>query len=154
MEIREARPSDLPALVELWREFMAYHCDLDPDYQLSADAIANWEKYVRSKFEDQMATMFVAVDGGVMLGYIGAVVRDYPPVFTMDRYGFVEEIAVTRAFRRRGIGRKLWSAAEAWLLGQGIERIRVNIDTDNDASQGFFRRLGFGDHTQSLIRKY
>ena len=154
MKIRRARPEDVPELQVLWVEFMDHHSRLDPDYERRADAVANWLKYLDGKFEDESAAVFVAVDEARIVGYIGALVRTYPPVFTLEKHGYIEEIAVTREFRRRGIATGLWSAAERWLLSRGVERIKVTIDIDNPESRGFFRNRGFGEFTETLIKKY
>ena len=154
MNIRRAKPGDVPVLQKLWLEFMAHHRDLDPDYRLSEDALANWGEYLRSKFDNEAAAVFVANDGGAIVGYIGALIRDYPPVFTLKSYGFIEEIVVTRHSRRKGVASLLWTAAEEWLLSMGIDRIKVNIDCANPESQGFFRSKGFLDSTETLMKTY
>lgn len=154
MEIRKAQPGDIPGLSRLWMEFMEYHRRLDSDYELSEGALDRWVDYVTSKFEDESAQLFVADNGGELVAYTGAVIRDYPPVFTIQRYGFIEEIAVTEKYRRQGIARRLFEAAEKWLLSHQLDRIEVRIDSANPASQAFFRNRGFQDHVVALMRKY
>ena len=154
MYIREAVPGDVSELKVLWTEFMDYHSDLDSDYARSDDALAKWTDYIYAKFEDDSAKILVAVEDKIVVGYIGAMIRMYPPVWTLTKYGYIEEIAVTEHFRRKGIASQLLVAAQKWLLSQGISRIKVNIDTANEASQGFFRRQGFLDNTETLIKKY
>ena len=154
MEIRQAKSSDVPGLQGLWIEFMDYHSGLDPDYARSAGAATNWAEYIHSKFGDESAAFFIAIESDAVVGYIGAIIREYPPVWTLKKFGFIEEIAVTSEFRRRGIACRLFSTAEKWLLAQGVNRIKVNIDVANEASRGFFRHQGFLDHTETLIKKY
>ena len=154
MHIREAVPDDVPDLKELWTEFMNYHSDLDSDYTLSDDALTNWAEYLDAKFDDSLAKIFVAVEDEIVVGYVGAMIRMYPPVWTITRYGYIEEIAVTKNFRRKGTASRLLAAAQKWLLSEGISRIKVNIDSANESSQGFFRSQGFLDNTETLIKKY
>jgi ribosomal protein S18 acetylase RimI-like enzyme len=154
MEMREAKPSDVSRLKSLWSEFMDFHSNLDPDYIRSEDALVNWADYIHSKLEDDSAAVFVATEDKAVVGYIGAMVRQYPPVYTLKKYGFIEEIAITREFRRRGIASQLFRVAEEWLLAQGVNRIKVNIDVANKASQGFFRSQGFIDSTETLMKKH
>lgn len=154
MDIRRAGQEDVPGLQRLWIEFMDHHSRLDPDYTRRDDAVTNWSTYLESKFDDESAAVFVAADEKRLLGYIGALVRAYPPVYTLQTYGYIEEIAVTRRFRRQGIGSGLWSAAERWLLSRGVERIKVAIDVANPESRGFFRSRGFVENTETLIRRY
>jgi GNAT superfamily N-acetyltransferase len=154
MKIREARPKDVPSLQELWVEFMDHHSHLDPDYTRSEDAVTNWAKYIHSNFENDSAVVYVAIEDGRPVGYIGALLREYPPVYAIRNYGFIEEIAVTKKYRRQGIASRLWSAAEEWVRSQGVTRIKVNIDAANAESQVFLRSQGFLDNTETLLRKY
>ena len=154
MEIRQAKPSDVPRLQVLCSEFMDYHRGLEPDYARLEESTTNWAEYIHSKFDDESAAFFIAIESEAVVGYIGAVIREYPPVWTIKKFGFIEEIAVTSEFRRRGIACQLFSVAEKWLLVQGVNRIKVNIDVANEASQGFFRNQGFLDYTETLIKKY
>jgi ribosomal protein S18 acetylase RimI-like enzyme len=154
MKIREAMPDDVPGLQALWIELMDYHSHLDPAYARSEPAVTNWANYVNSKFKDESSAIFVAIDSGTLMGYVGAVVREYPPVWTIRKFGFIEEIAVTGDSRRHGIGRQLLVVSEEWLLAQGVKKIEVKIDVANKASQGLFRSQGFMDHTETLIKNY
>ena len=154
MEIRKAQPDDIPKLTGLWLEFMEYHRRLDPDYELAEGALDRWVDYVTSKFNDESAQLFVADSDGELVAYSGAVIREYPPVFTIEKYGFIEEIAVTEKYRRQGIAQQLFEAAEKWLLSHHLDRIEVRIDSANPASQGFFRGQGFEDHVVVLMKKY
>ena len=98
--------------------------------------------------------VFVADCDSELVAYAGAVIRDYPPVFTLKKFGCIEEIAVSLGHRRKGIAGQLFEAAEEWLLSRNVDRIEVSIDCANDASLGFFRDHGFQDHVVRLIREY
>ena len=153
MNIREFRRSDVPRLQELWIEFMDYHSDFDPDFKRSENAETNWANYIYAKFDKTSETVFVAIEDGCVVGYAGVVVREYPPVFTIKNFGFIEEIAVTSKFRRHGIASQLLFAAEAWLQERGVEQVRVNIDVANKSSKGFFRSHGYLNDTETLLKK-
>jgi GNAT superfamily N-acetyltransferase len=154
MEIRPANQDDVPGLVDLWIEFMDFHTALDPDYVRSPDAVKNWTAYVTEKISDEKFRIIVAVDEGRLVGHLVATLKEYPPVFTLKNYGFVQEIAVNYAYRRKGVGRRLYDAAEEWLLSAGVSRIQINVDTDNETSRGFWNAVGFGPHTETLIKKF
>ena len=153
MKIRPAIPSDIPRLLELWTEFMDFHVPFDSAYARSGDAADNWVKYVKSKFSDDNCRLFVAETTGQVVGYVGAVVKEYPPVFEVLKYGFIEEIAVTRVFRQRGIGGQLADAAVNWLQSTGVTELNVKIDVANEASMALFRGKGFEARSQTLTRK-
>jgi ribosomal protein S18 acetylase RimI-like enzyme len=154
MQIRAARGSDVTGLVGLWVEFMDFHTALEPDYVRSDGAERRWAEYITAKLGDDAFRVLVATEGPELAGYAVAVVRQYPPIWTIDRFGFIQEIAVAGRHRRRGIGRRLLRAAEEWLLAAGVRRITVNVDVVNAASQALFRSAGFEPHAETLIRKY
>ncbi|NNK34087.1 MAG: hypothetical protein HKP02_13235, partial [Xanthomonadales bacterium] len=55
---------------------MDYHLTFDPDYTRRENAVEKWAEYVDSKFREESAALFVAVESEKILGYIGALVRD------------------------------------------------------------------------------
>ncbi len=154
MEIRPATLEDVPGLVDLWIEFMEFHSALDPDHVPSPDAVGNWTAYVTAKLTDENYCIIVAVDQDHLAGHLVAALKEYPPVFTIKKYGFVQEIAVNHRNRRQGVGRRLYDAAEEWLLSAGVSRIQINVDTDNESSRAFWNAVGFGPHTETLIKKF
>ena len=56
----------------------------------SDDALTSWTDYIYAKFDDDSAKILVAVDDKIVVGYIGAMIRMYPPVWTITKYGFID----------------------------------------------------------------
>ena len=92
--------------------------------------------------------------GESLAGYAVATVIEYPPIITIDKYGFLQDIAVSAQFRRHGIGRQLFRAAEQWLLARGVPQIEVKVDVLNSVSRAFWDAAGFSRHTETLIKKF
>ena len=82
------------------------------------------------------------------------ILLEYPPITTISHYGFITDIAVGKPYRRGGIGRRLFEAAEHWLLSHGVPQIEVKVDGRNTVSRAFWSAAGFQPHTQTLIKKY
>ena len=154
MDIREAEPRDMDELVELWIEFMDYHCALDSGFVRASDAAARWADYISTKFRDPEFCVLVADAGKSLAGYVVATVVAYPPIITIDKYGFVQDMAVSESYRRRGTGQLLFEAAKRWLLLQGVPQIEVKVDVLNHVSRAFWGAAGFSPHTETLIKKY
>lgn len=151
--IRQATLADIPSLVDLWVEFIDYHAKLENGLQRSDGAAAAWAEYIGTIIVDDRWFVFVAEADGVLVGYVAATVADYPPIFTVARYGFVQEIAVTAAHRRTGVARGLYEAAEGWLRGKGVDHIQVKVDVGNAPSRAFWASAGFGALTETLVKK-
>lgn len=64
-------------------------------------------------------------------------------------------IAVTRAYRRRGVARALLAAAFRPLHDQGVREVAAEVDVTNDASSTLLRSLGahrVGGSVELLLR--
>ncbi len=154
MQIQTAAPGDVESLVELWVEFMDFHSALDPDFIRSKGATTRWADYITSKLNDKKFLILVAKENQIFAGYIVAIVQEYPPIRTIEKFGYIQEIAVAARFRRRGVARLLFQAAEEWLLSAGVPQIEVKIDIANNPSQSLFKSEGFVRRTETLIKKY
>jgi len=73
-----------------------------------------------------------ALVGTVMVGWDG-------------HRGWLYYLAVDPACRRRGIGRALVAAAEAWLGARGAPKVQLMVRDGNGVAAGFWRALGY-DH--------
>ena len=61
------------------------------------------------------------------------------------RVGFLEGWYVIPEARRRGVGRQLLSAAEAWARSAGCVEFGSDAEADNEESAAAHRALGFED---------
>lgn len=59
------------------------------------------------------------------------------------RKGWINRLAILPEYRRRGIARKLVTAAERGLRKEGMEIFAALIEGDNAASQRLFAKLGY-----------
>lgn len=86
----------------------------------------------------------VAVDGGH--GIVGFQVLDRwsPGLESMAHVGQVGTFLLP-AWRRRGVGRRLWSATTAFAAEAGYRKLVVQVRGSNAGAQAFYRGLGFQD---------
>ena len=68
--------------------------------------------------------------------------------------GWVFYVAVDPAHRRRGLGRQIMEAAEAWLRTQGAPKLQLMIRQTNSAVIDFYERLGFTDQKVVVMGKF
>ena len=57
--------------------------------------------------------------------------------------GWVYYLAVAPDAQRRGHGRALMAAAEAWLRARGLPKVQLMVREGNEAALGFYAALGF-----------
>lgn len=78
-----------------------------------------------------------------LVGFAELSVRTYAEGCVTDRIGYLEGWYVTPAWQRRGIGRALVAAGEAWARGRGCREFASDTTLDNATSQAAHGALGF-----------
>ncbi len=84
---------------------------------------------------------FVAREGNKVVGFLLATFTSYGK----SRYGYIEELVVTKKARGKNIGSKLVKEALAWENELGAEVVHVTTDD----AQGFYKKIGFRNSTEN-----
>jgi ribosomal protein S18 acetylase RimI-like enzyme len=88
------------------------------------------------------------------LGFATVQVRDTPPVplFVPRRIGTVDSLGVREHARRRGVGRALMTAAEAWVRDRGARDLELTVYEANREAIAFYEALGYQLLSRRLSR--
>lgn len=88
-----------------------------------------------------MGTVEDKLVASVMVGYEG-------------RRGWINYLAVSPEFQRKGIGRRMMEFAEDALIHLGCPKINIQVRTANKSAIAFYERIGFKkDDVVSLGRR-
>ena len=83
----------------------------------------------------------VAVDAAA--GIVGLQVIDrWSPIASMAHVGQIGTFLLPE-WRRRGIGRRLWTATTAFAAAAGYRKLVIQVRGSNADAQAFYRGLGF-----------
>ncbi len=142
--VRSAEPRDEQALLRLraalWPEEKPEECLLE--VRLLVTGITP----VLLPYKVLIAEMEEAV-----VGFVEVALRSYVDGCETGRpVGFVEGWYVAPEFRRRGVGRSLIEAAEAWCREQGCHEIGSDTWIDNEVSQQAHGAVGFEEVERSI----
>jgi len=151
--IRQATPRDLPSLVSLWQEMMDYHRAYDPRFRFSPNAQREVEKHLLDTLRSRAARIFVADVEGRVIGYILGEVHARRPLYPVGTYGFISDICVASAWRRRGVGRSLVRALDAWFASQKVTSVELFAASLNPDSAAFWIVLGYKDYLRLMRRE-
>jgi GNAT superfamily N-acetyltransferase len=151
MIIRPAKRNDIDGLLEVWKEHMDFHSERYPLFTRSAEGHIKFAEFLKKHWNDPDWAVFVAEEGTIV-GYCLATVMDYPPVFNVRKFGFIQDMAVTAAHRRRGIGTKLLERLEIWFKERGVRRIELQALIGNEVSQSFWRKRGYEPYLNRCAR--
>ena len=123
MRVVEAVAADAAALVRLWHACGLTRPWNDPegDFLRAIEGLSSCVLVAREESAAIVASVMVGSDG---------------------HRGWVYYLASDPAHRGQGLGRAMMRAAEDWLKGRGITRIRLMVRAGNPA-EGFYRRLGY-----------
>jgi ribosomal protein S18 acetylase RimI-like enzyme len=120
--IAEAQRADEAAVTALWEACGLTRPWNDPasDFRLAVDGATSVILVLRDE---------AGLAASVMTGFDG-------------HRGWVYYLAVARGRRRRGLGREMMAAAEAWLRARGVPKIQLMVRDDNEAALAFYEALG------------
>ncbi len=142
--VRPATPSDLPALVHLWRELIGFDEALGgQDFRLARGSEAAWEKHLRLHVGKPEKAAFVGESGGRMIAFLLASLDRPPGIFMEREYGVISAVYVQEADRGKGMGSALVEAALGWFEEKRVSRVRVTTDTKNSLGVEFWKHRDF-----------
>lgn len=139
---REARPDDLPRVVQLWRELVASEQALG--IPSCADEAA--EQAWRASFERHLGRfsfLWVAEVDGSVIGFLLTRLKTSPPYLGAELTGELCSICIDAAYRGRSVGRALVAAATERLQEAGATAIEVTAHEANAGSRAYWEALGF-----------
>lgn len=135
MTIRDARRSDVPAMLAIYAPFVE-HTAVSFEYDVPTEA-----EFARRLEEHQAAfPWLVCEENGRVMGYAYA-----GRAFERAAYGWNAEISCYLApeLRGRGVGRRLYARIEEILTWLGYYKLFAVVTSANAPSVAFHRALGF-----------
>ena len=144
MSVTIETSDDAEVIVELLRQVHEEHRQRRPQWFKPFDRTAALEGQ-RFLLSRDGAQMFVARVEGVCVGYalVCERVREENPFRYASRSLMVDQMAVSRAHRRRGIGALLMERIRAEAARRGVQRVELNVYSDNDDARRFYEAQGF-----------
>ena len=137
IQIRPAITRDAPA-------WLAMRGALWPD---ETDHAREVEDFLAGRLKMPLEVL-IAVDESGIVGFAELFIRTYAEGCHTDRVAFLEGWYVVPQARRRGVGRALIVAAEAWGRAQGCAEFGSDALLDNAVSAAAHKALGFKEVVQ------
>lgn len=144
--VRLADKRDVAAIGDLWLELIAFHNTRDGRFRVPPGGRQTYIRHVHNALRDDAYRVLVAEAEGLVIGYILGYTAHNPPIFPEPHYGFIADLCVTDACRRRGAGVALVTAMRAWFRTRGLLHVQLNVAHCNATSQAFWRRMGCTDY--------
>jgi GNAT superfamily N-acetyltransferase len=129
--IRPARPEDIPRMTDLLAELFSIETDFAPDVEKQIRGLSALVAGPPAR-----SCVLVAEQGGMAVGM--ATVQTLVSTAEGGRVGLVEDLVVRRNLRGRGVGTQLIDAILRWARSQGLTRLQLLADRDNQQALDFY----------------
>ncbi|MBN1572379.1 MAG: GNAT family N-acetyltransferase [Deltaproteobacteria bacterium] len=150
MKVVPAADLHIPEMVEIWKEFMDFHSDIDPFFKRREDGHENFVRMVKDWIGSEDSHVLVALEGGRVIGYSVSIVLRHPPVLNTERYGFINDLAVRSIHRRKGAGTALLMEMFRWFRSVNVDRVELQVVPKNRIGCRFWEKHGFRDYIHVL----
>ena len=145
VEIGFASADDLPQLADLLTELF----ELESDFQPQRDKQLRGLRAILG--DPARGRLFVLRADGKVAGMANALIT----ISTAEggRVLLLEDVIVRKEYRGGGLGRSLVEHVMAWAREQGMTRITLLADRENQAALDFYCKLGFVSSHMTVLRK-
>ena len=145
--IRPVIPADLSDLRLAMVELQEHERRLDETTRLPGEQIADsYLERLQREAAEKHGAIFVAACDGVFAGFaVGWIIeRDHiPESADSNRFGYLSDICVMPAYRRRRIAQRLLAALEQHFASAGITRFRLFTLAANATARATYESAGF-----------
>lgn len=140
MIYRKYENGDISDVRDILENDLGYNCEIEKlDIRIQ-------EMSSRGNYQ-----IFVACDGDKVVGFIGCV--SYL-AFELENEGMkIIALAVSKEYRRKGIGTKLLKTAEQWAKENNIEVILLNSGLPREDAHTFYESQGYFKKSYGFIKR-
>ena len=143
MEIRFAKPQDVPGIIKLLQQVGRVHHEGRPDL-FRATAQKYGPSQVLEMIDKPDAPIFVAVEGNKVLGYGFCMMEQYRQNTVMnDRVTlYIDDLCVLEECRGQHIGTAIYNAILEYAKFRGCYNVTLNVWSCNEGAMKFYESLG------------
>ncbi len=145
IQVRLATEADHSAWLPLWQAYQIfYHADLGPE-----QARVNWQRFMD---DAEPMWLLVAQLDDKIVGFTHLI--EHRSCWTVNNYGYLQDLYVSETVRGHGVGRALIEAAYQWGKAQKWSRVYWLTEESNQVAQQLYDRIaqktGFIQYKQVL----
>jgi GNAT superfamily N-acetyltransferase len=145
--VRPARAAEIDEVAELWGEMYAHQRDHGMALALAPDAVDIWKRQLPGRIDSPVSVVLVLEGERGLSGFLAAQTKRLPAHLTAasSKVGFISELFVRPAERRRRVGRALVDAAFRWFDRAQVGSVELHVLVHNEAARRFWAECGFVD---------
>jgi GNAT superfamily N-acetyltransferase len=140
--IRSATLDDIPILVDLMQEFHA-----EADYSVDRESAS--ASFAALLSDDSRGTVWILFHDAEPAGYVVLTIRFGMEYGGLD--GFIDDLFVRPAHRRKGLGRAALKALFAECERRSVLAVHVEAGRDNVAAMALYGSYGLRDNGRQML---
>jgi ribosomal protein S18 acetylase RimI-like enzyme len=145
-------PADAEALVRIFDESWQHHEDIDPKPRMVPRSLDVIRRRFAAIVPDPDRALLVAEVDGEVVGLAEARMRRDESSGFVGAY--VEELAVTVAWRGRGVGTRLMAEVERWARQHGARSVALDTMETNAGARRLYERLGYTTRAVIMAKRF
>lgn len=154
MEIRQARPADIPEIQKLLLQVGEVHHQLRPDI-FPTGTLKYTADQLKELLTDPARPIFVAMGEDALLGYAFCAHRDYDGTgsSTCRREIYVDDLCVEEAHRGQGVATALFRHVTDYARQWGCAFVTLNVWSGNAGAERFYETMGMTTRSRNMEMK-
>lgn len=143
MEIRFAKPQDIPGIITLLQQVGRVHHEGRPDL-FRGNAQKYGPSQILGMLDKQETPIFVAVEGEKVLGYGFCMLEQYRqhPVMNDRLTLYIDDLCVLQECRGQHIGSTIYQEILKYAKRIGCYNVTLNVWSCNESAMKFYESLG------------
>jgi RimJ/RimL family protein N-acetyltransferase len=152
MEIRPAKPEDVPAVLPMVAKIAALHEQWDPaKFGYKDHPEQMYRGWLTGRAKDPRSVFLVADRDGKLVGFLVATIENEIPIYRQAEFGFIHDIWVEPEYRNEGIARQLVMLAIEKFRDLGMKQVRGDTAAANDPARGLLASCGMRPSTIEML---
>ena len=146
MPIRPATPADVPLILPMIDALLSHHAAEDPDrFATRPDVLDRYARWLPIRATDPRSILLVAEEPDIpgLAAFAVCSIESSIPIYATHEFGWIHDLYVIPAARRRGIARALIHEIITRFSAMGVTQIRLETAALNEAARATFRAAGF-----------
>ncbi|MFH1065361.1 MAG: GNAT family N-acetyltransferase [Nanoarchaeota archaeon] len=157
IKIRKATLKDVPALVDMWKEFEDAHSAMVVKKKPVMKYLLKYKPNVKAvcrkslrRTIKKIGFVFIAEEDKTIAGYIEGSIKN--PELAANRIGSIWDLYVKKDYRGGKISSMLKDAAFSFFRKNKVKAIEMNVNRHNKNAYSIYKKWGFFEDGIRMIK--
>lgn len=152
MEIRPAKPEDVPQVLPLVQKICDLHEHWDPErLKMKPNVAELYRNWMTQRATDPRSVFLVADHDGKIVAYVICTIEAEIPIYWTRECGFIHDLWVEEDYRNEGVARQLTMLTIERFKELGVKQIRLQTAVNNEIGRKLFESCGFRNSSIEML---